>query len=408
MTTKIKIIAGFVLMILLSGMMAGIGWRSLGNASDGFNDVARRSGVAVLFSNLVATLNDMTTCSARFMYSRDAGQVDAALKDLDKAASMLREANAQVSNPQDKAVMNETDKAFPSIRENIGQLAAGVQKLVKSYTDVVRPAEWQVQEIFNGLEKTMIEAGNIAAMRELTHAAHALANCRAVSARMAMSYSEKDGERVLARLKELGEALSKIDPLLQTEAGRVEFARLTSAYNIMLKAGQDNVREVSAMQEVLQHYLSQVGGVKKTVAQLQENVSARMRDGSREVAASNRDAQTQMLALSGGALLFGAIIAIFIIVGLVRVLNTLRNFAESIAEGDFNAHLNIREKGEIGMMTESLRAIPATLNKMLEEYKRMEREISCGILTTAGNVGEFRGEFATLINGTNNILERLR
>jgi methyl-accepting chemotaxis protein len=45
---------------------------------------------------------------------------------------------------------------------------------------------------------------------------------------------------------------------------------------------------------------------------------------------------------------------------------------------------------------------------MLEEYKRMEKEISCGILTTAGKSVDFKGEFATLVSGTNHIIERLR
>jgi methyl-accepting chemotaxis protein len=83
-------------------------------------------------------------------------------------------------------------------------------------------------------------------------------------------------------------------------------------------------------------------------------------------------------------------------------------FSSSISEGDFNSSLAVREKGEIGKMAEALKGIPVTLNKMLDEYKRMEKEVGSGVLTAHGNADEFRGEFATLVNGTNYILDRFR
>ncbi|MDR2745139.1 MAG: MCP four helix bundle domain-containing protein, partial [Desulfovibrio sp.] len=108
MSTKIKIIAGFVLMMLLAGAIAGIGYRSLEEASDGFNDFARRSKIAALFSDIVAILSDTTTSSARFMYTRDSAHVNAALKNLDRVADMLKEANEMIVNPDDRAVIAAT------------------------------------------------------------------------------------------------------------------------------------------------------------------------------------------------------------------------------------------------------------------------------------------------------------
>ncbi|MDR3358014.1 MAG: methyl-accepting chemotaxis protein [Desulfovibrio sp.] len=403
MTTKIKIITGFVLMMLLAGAIAGIGYRTLGEASDGFDNFARRSGVAAIFSDIVAILGDTTTHSARFMYTRDSVHIKAALKDIDKVAGMLGEADGLVANPDDRATISVIDKSLPLIRENLGQLEASVQMVLKSYTDVLRPAELKVQEMFGVLEKIMVEAGNLASLRELIHSAHALANCRAVSSRMAMSFSEKDGERVLVRLKEMGETLTQIEPLLRTEAGRVEFGKLTDTYQTMLKVGQGNVREIHMVQETLRRYVNQVETAKKTVDQLRENLSARMREANLTLAAANRNAQTQLLALSGGGLVLGAILVLVIIAGLIRVLNELKNFAGAIAAGDFVHTVKRREKGEVGLVLEAIHRIPEVLTGMIGNARTLANDIKTGKLRNRADLSQLSGSYADLGKAFNHI-----
>ncbi|MDR1659509.1 MAG: PAS domain-containing protein, partial [Desulfovibrio sp.] len=403
MTTKIKIITGFVLMILLAGAIAGIGYNSLEKTSNSFDDFSRRSKIAALFSDTVTVLNDATTHSARFMYSRDAEQIKGALKNLDMVAAMLKEAGELVVNPDDRVNILATGKSIPQIEETLEQLGASAQKVVKSYADVVRPAEWKVLEMFGGLEKLMVEAGNIASLRELAHSAHALANCRAVSARLAVSFSDQDGERLLVRLKEMGEELATIEPILRTEAGRAEFGKLMDTYKTMVKVGQANVREVHTLQETLHKYLGQIVAAKKTVNQMRENVNARMREANLALTQANENAQTHMLALSGGGLILGAILALFIIAGLIRVLNELKSFAGGIAAGDFTYVVKRREKGEVGLVLEAIHRIPEVLAGILDDARILANDIKTGKLRNRADLSQLSGSYADLGKAFNHI-----
>jgi methyl-accepting chemotaxis protein len=83
-------------------------------------------------------------------------------------------------------------------------------------------------------------------------------------------------------------------------------------------------------------------------------------------------------------------------------------FAKNVAEGNLHARLDIREKGEIGLVASSLQEIAAVLDKILEEYKGLEKDIEHGKLDAQGDFSGFKGEFATLMQGTNSILSHFR
>jgi methyl-accepting chemotaxis protein len=339
------------------------------------------------------------------MYRRDAVYIDAALKNLDKLTVLLRETNAQVANPDDTATMHNIDKNLPKIRDTLGRLMTSAQNVVQSYFDVVRETEHALQKHLKIIEKQMVEAGNVTALQELTNTLSALGNCRAVTGRLAMSGDMKEGEHVLVRLKELGDALDRIGPLLRTDAGRAEFGEIINDYSVMLKAGQDNVEAVRVMQEALQAYLVQLESIRKTMLELRENMNARMRAGNRQATEDNRNAQTQMLALSGGALAFGALLALYIVVGLSRTLHGLQALAGAIAAGDFSYVVKFREKGEIGRVIAAMYRIPEVLADVIRESKELAESIKVGNLRRRDDISRLSGSYADLGKALNHIAD---
>jgi methyl-accepting chemotaxis protein len=59
-------------------------------------------------------------------------------------------------------------------------------------------------------------------------------------------------------------------------------------------------------------------------------------------------------------------------------------------------------------MVVALRTIPAVLNDILDTYKKLANDIQYGKLQSQADTSRFRGSFATLIAGTNNIVGVLR
>ncbi|MDR2820986.1 MAG: methyl-accepting chemotaxis protein [Desulfovibrio sp.] len=98
------------------------------------------------------------------------------------------------------------------------------------------------------------------------------------------------------------------------------------------------------------------------------------------------------------------IMVVLIIRPIVLALGRCVSFAEDIAHGNLRGQLNVSRSDEIGMLTKALRAIPETLNSIIEEYGTLETTVSNGQLDAQGDANKFSGEFSTLVNGTNAIL----
>jgi methyl-accepting chemotaxis protein len=65
-----------------------------------------------------------------------------------------------------------------------------------------------------------------------------------------------------------------------------------------------------------------------------------------------------------------------------------------------------RERGEIGELLESMRQIPAVLQAILHDYQSLEKRVEGGELEARGDPGAYKGGFATMIEGTNFIMNR--
>jgi methyl-accepting chemotaxis protein len=84
----------------------------------------------------------------------------------------------------------------------------------------------------------------------------------------------------------------------------------------------------------------------------------------------------------------------------------MSRFAGAIAEGDFQAQVASREKGEVGVLLASMRQIPTVLQSILSDYQTLEERIEEGRLDATADPGAYKGGFSTLVAGTNAILGR--
>ncbi|MDR1778081.1 MAG: methyl-accepting chemotaxis protein [Desulfovibrio sp.] len=401
MTTKTKIIAGFIAMMLLIAMTAATGYVRLSGSADGFRDYARRANMLSLFWDSVSRLNTATTSSARFMYSRDAKHIDVGLAELDKVGALLQEASASLNNVQDRERLAGIIKDLPAVKNDLRNLLTSVQKIAQSYTAVVQKSEWGVQNLLGEIEKKVVADGDAASLQELVHAAHALANCRAVTGRMAASLSEKDAERVKIRLKEFGEALTKLGAVIQTDDVKAEYAKIKEAYDVMLKAGASNINELGEVQNTLRQYVSHIEQFKQTANQLHSNLNERMNIQTANTEESNDNAQIFLVILSGCGLAVGTLVAVFIIFGLIRVFKDMDGFAEAIAAGDFTYKTQSREKGEIGRVLEAMQRIPVILRELIDDAKTLANDIKIGNFRYRADISALSGSYGELGSAIN-------
>jgi methyl-accepting chemotaxis protein len=184
--------------------------------------------------------------------------------------------------------------------------------------------------------------------------------------------------------------------------------RIDSNAKVMGDAMNDMLTRNAEMRQTFSTLSSIIVSVEDACADISQQMSRIRTELGNATLAANATAQMQMLGVSVAGVVVGLLFALFIIFGLIRVLNKVSLYAEAVAEGDLNYQAEIKEKGEIGSMVQSLGRIPASLKNILADYQALEVQVESGYLDVQADDKKYQGAFASMVNGTNNVLRRFR
>lgn len=116
--------------------------------------------------------------------------------------------------------------------------------------------------------------------------------------------------------------------------------------------------------------------------------------------------RTTTIAVVLASIIVGAILIMLLLRPVLRSLQRGLAFAQDIASGKLDGELLVKNKDETGKLADALREIPMVLKRVLASYGDLEKQIEGGYLKSRGDEKAFSGEFATLIKGTNGIMDR--
>ncbi len=108
------------------------------------------------------------------------------------------------------------------------------------------------------------------------------------------------------------------------------------------------------------------------------------------------------------AIVLGSIVVFVLLIPVVNALRKGVDFAIAVSKGNLQGTLDVKRKDEIGELADALRTIPASLQAIVSEYNELGNKIRDGHLNSQGNTENFSGDFATLVRGTNHILDNFR
>ncbi len=111
----------------------------------------------------------------------------------------------------------------------------------------------------------------------------------------------------------------------------------------------------------------------------------------------------QIILLS--SIVFALLLSFVLTTQITKPIIKCVNFAKEIAMGNLSYQMDLNQRDEFGQLADGLRAIPQNLNAVLAEYNELSNKISTGYISTQGNASKFTGDFKTLIEGTNKIID---
>ena len=407
MTTKYKIIAGFLFMMALLAVLAAFGYSRLNIASSGFNEFRGEARTTVNANAADALMREAKDRMTNFVLNLDPAFADAARKALEDSSKYVAKAIEVEESESDRRNLTAQQEHLVKM----GQLSKAVQDNLlladKKVLDQMRPAGEAINDNLSAINASAVDNGNAGLLNLLDDAYSVYAELRVAVRGYTATYLPKDAETAYKLFQDLDATLKKMQGNISREDTRKAFVTLRQGYDsylaffkeadVLIKAGMQAKKDMDASAVNASKFFDEYTSV--TQKHLDEL----------EVAthASNENAQKLLAGVSIAGILLGLVFAAWIILGVMRVLTRVSAFAEQIAQGHFDAQLSVREGGEIGTMVRSILAIPASLNEMKAEFARLEQRIEQGYIDVQADSGKFSGGFADLVQGTNNILKRL-
>ncbi len=407
MTTKYKIISGFLFMVLLQAGLAAFGWLRLNDASDGFNSYRLEARGAVSANAADTLMREAKDKMGNFMLNLDAELDDQARTALNGSIDYVKKArNIEMDATRRTALDNQIARLI-----DMSGLTGEVEKRLLRADTLTReklvPAGMQINDRLSGINDAAREANNSVVLALVDEAYSAYVEFR-VSVRVyGVSYKPADAEKAVKRLQEFAALLPRMDAAIVKDTTRRAYENLVQSfatYQATFKELDEAIRNASQAKKQMN---DTAVAVSKFFDEYTTGAQQRMDALGAVTRERNDGAQALMLSVGLGGLLLGLLFAVWIIVGVVRVLGRVSGFAGEVSRGNFNATLSVREGGEIGTMIRSILEIPATLNQMAAEYERVEQRIEQGHLDVQGDASKFSGGFASLLEGTNHILRRM-
>ena len=408
MTTKHKILFGFSIMIILMAVLAFLGYSGLQTATGGFIEFRRQAMYNIRTNSMVAIMNKTSSTVYQYTTTQNKQYLEAARNGLNELLQQTAAAIPDTTSQERLALLERVAAATKELQAAADSIESRLNEVAHLYASTVFPSFQKMEAAFVQMNDFAVEISNERVSRLVAAAAGRLGYARARTGIFSESRETTDAKKALDAFTLISEDLARIGPSLTSDRGRELFKSLQSDYSNAHKA-------LESMTSACERYQNNLAAVDKLSGEIDENLTAlssavfAMMDAEgAKTLDSNSRGQTMSLAVSVGGIAFGALLAALVILGILRVLGELGQFARAIASGDFKYQVKIHEKGEVGQMVEAMRQISNALNEIQAEYKKLEHQIELGELDAQGNPARFSGDFSTLVQGTNAILDRFR
>ena len=410
MTTKYKIIFGFALMVLLLVAMACYGYRNIGVSSANFEEYRRVAYLGVVCRDTAIITNAIKSDTFQFLVDvKNKTAAKAAYDGVTSLIALIQQANGLANTPYRIEPLKKMLTAAQSLTAGIDTVTKNLDEATNLHGKTVLPDMSKLTKDMQVMGPMLHTVGDTQALGVLSQAVGHMAFMQSSIERFNESRNLDEGKKVRTALELFVKDMEKIQPYLAvSQDGR-------NLYADILKITDSTSAGVSKMGQLFEiansgvsNLLAEINNIHFAIATVNNSIAVELRALGPQILDENEKAQRYMLITSIAGVILGIILASGIIIGIARVLADLSGYAQAVSHGDVSRQPKTREKGEIGMVVEAMKLVPATLKKILEEYRRLERKVESGYLSDEGDASLFEGEFAVLVGGTNHILQQFK
>ncbi|MEG6505252.1 methyl-accepting chemotaxis protein [Nitratidesulfovibrio sp. 1201_IL3209] len=403
MTTKHKIIAGFMFMMVLLVGLALLGYSGLDKVGKGFVEYRRLSNFNVICSDLDGAMEDAAFEVFRFLRSSDPQYMGHARESLDLAEAKVRLARDIALLPENQKMLNDIDENIKKFRSVIASMEPAVKNVQAHYTQAVLPGIDDMERMLDALIALARTAGNLDALENMARIRRDIASGRGALGQFVNSGLSVDARLVEEHFAKFRSGLGQLDGVLRLAEGKASLAGLLQAFDKVHATFTDMNKLHQDIRGYLQTTESLLDDSLDTSKKLNAGADKLMETFGADTLETVSSSQTLMLGGSVAGILLGTVFAVLIIFALIRVLHDVGNLATAISQGEFSYKLSVKEGGEIGKMTASIQQIPVVFEGIVSRANRLADNILSGQFQERLNLTEFSNSFADLARSVNTV-----
>ena len=369
--------------------------------SDGFTEYRHMARFNVNTSDLTAALNAAEGKTYAFVESSDPEAIAEGIKQSDAFSALLTDSEQWATQDEDINTLKEMQGQIGQYKELQQAIHDSILEMDEQYTKVVEPAGQAIGKQLDDLAQTARGIGNAVALYAVEETWSAYSPMLIALSRFSESRTGDDAAQVQEHMDAAAAVLARLGDGLQTVEGRGIYASIMENFAKLQQSFAGMNVNATKVRENLSagHQLGKA--LTEKIVAFNSAVNTAMDESDALTQKISAASQRNMLLIGGVGVLVGALLALFIIVGIVRVLGDLAKFAGAVASGDFTAQIRSREKGELGNTIAAMRKIPEVLGDIISTAHNLSNAIRGGKLRERLDTTHFPGSFGDLAVAVN-------
>ncbi|ALH99806.1 methyl-accepting chemotaxis protein II [Pseudomonas sp. FW306-02-F02-AA] len=361
-----KLGVGFILVLMLTAVVAAIGVWSLQTISQRFDGLKQ-------MSSLNSGLLKVRLLEQEYALHSDPKTVDALHKGVDALVALATQLKAQ--SAANVPVMNDVEQSLGAYRKAFDEFV----ELTQSKELALEMASWSVSSVANNLD--VLQAGLA------DDGAYALKDTQGKEGAEFIEQANQVSQVSRLMLQAMNEARVRLDQSRKAsdesaEQGKIEQAdqaltQVEALKSAVKDAGYQTVLNevaghIASFSEKLAEYTGLLSQEKKVYQQLHERAAEVVQRVDQAYAAEDQSMQAELkknsvliIASSALALLVGLIAAWVITRLIVAPLRSVILVAQKIAAGDLSATVQVTRRDEIGQLMQAMQQMGAGLSSIV-------------------------------------------
>ncbi len=403
MTTKTRIILGFSTLTVVTLILATLTYSGLKKTQTDLQSFTESDRADTITFQIEIAMYKMNNHLELFVSEHQGIDQQITLKSVDEIISLYEEL-LTLMDEDDVQEINHVLNVLAELKQLLSTLTNYTDTLYADYNNLLVPALTSFQESITKITTTSEENYNL----KITKDTLELQNKLIILSENILSFLLSQDSDFLTIIGNTNQDIKKYIDSLNSLNQMVDYSSL---YTKLM----EDYNSFSDISSTLNELALKITDLRKILPTKQKIVSEQTVTLSREATeeATNvfnsildrtQSEISQILLFSSIAIILCLAITLFIVKTLASTLKKLAVYASYISNGEFDKTANINEKGEIGLVLDSINDISQVLSGLITQCRRTANDISIGRLNSKMEENDFNNEYKRLVSVINIML----